>query len=105
MARNFGVPRDTYSAYRVSMWPLLALTLIMIGLIDVAMHLHGPEAIASVVGRRFNGAWQPVPTPLHTGFLAGGKNEDHSAVDSSLHTLRRSDWCACHAKTVGMVGT
>jgi hypothetical protein len=40
MSRNFGVPRQTYAAYRRSMWPLLALTLIIIGLIDVATHLH-----------------------------------------------------------------
>jgi hypothetical protein len=40
MSRNFGVPRQTYGAYRRSMWPLAALTLIMIGLIDVATHLH-----------------------------------------------------------------
>jgi hypothetical protein len=40
MARNFGVPRNTYGADRASMWPLLALTLIMIGLIDVVTHLH-----------------------------------------------------------------
>jgi hypothetical protein len=39
MSRNFGVPRQTYSGYRGSMWPLLVLTLIMIGLIDVATHL------------------------------------------------------------------
>ena len=41
MARNFGVPRQTYGGYRASMWPLVALTLIMIGLIDVATHLQG----------------------------------------------------------------
>jgi hypothetical protein len=40
MARNFGVPRNTYGAYRGSMWPLVAPTLIMIGLIDVATHLR-----------------------------------------------------------------
>jgi hypothetical protein len=40
MSRNFGVPRQTYGGYRGSMWPLVALTLIMIGLIDVATHLH-----------------------------------------------------------------
>jgi hypothetical protein len=40
MSRNFGVPRQTYGAYRGSMWPLVALTLIIIGLIDVATHLH-----------------------------------------------------------------
>jgi hypothetical protein len=40
MARNFGVRRQTNGAYHPSMWPLLALTLIMIGLIDVATHLH-----------------------------------------------------------------
>jgi hypothetical protein len=40
MARNFGVPRHTYGAHRGSMWPLMALTLIMIGLVDVATHLH-----------------------------------------------------------------
>jgi hypothetical protein len=40
MSRNFGVPRQTYSAYRGSMWPLVLLTLIMIGLIDAATHLH-----------------------------------------------------------------
>jgi hypothetical protein len=41
MSRNFGVPRQTYSGYRGSVWPLVALTLIMIGLIDVATHLQG----------------------------------------------------------------
>jgi hypothetical protein len=40
MSRNFGVPRHTYGGDRRSMWPLVALTLIMIGLIDVAIHLH-----------------------------------------------------------------
>jgi hypothetical protein len=40
MSRNFGVPRQTDSGYRGSMWPLVALMLIMIGLIDVATHLH-----------------------------------------------------------------
>jgi hypothetical protein len=39
MSRNFGVPRQTHGPYRVSMWPLLAVTLIMIGLINVAAHL------------------------------------------------------------------
>lgn len=40
MARNFGVPRHTAGAYRASRWPLLTLTLIMIGLIEVATHLR-----------------------------------------------------------------
>ncbi len=40
MSRNFGVPRQTYDTYRGSMWPLVALALIMVGLIDVAVHLH-----------------------------------------------------------------
>jgi hypothetical protein len=40
MSRNFGVPRQTYGGYRGSMWPLVALTLIIIGLIEVATHLH-----------------------------------------------------------------
>jgi hypothetical protein len=40
MSRNFGVPRQTYGGYRGSMWPLVVVTLIMIGLIDVATHLH-----------------------------------------------------------------
>ena len=40
MARNFGVRRHTVGAYRGSMWPLAALTLIVVGLIDVATHLH-----------------------------------------------------------------
>ena len=40
MSRNFGVPRQTYGAHRGSIWPLVALTLIMIGLIDVVTHLH-----------------------------------------------------------------
>jgi hypothetical protein len=40
MSRNFGVPRQSYGSYRESIWPLVALTLIMIGLIDVATHLH-----------------------------------------------------------------
>jgi hypothetical protein len=41
MTRNFGLRRRTYSGYRGSSWgPLVALTLIMVGLIDVAAHLH-----------------------------------------------------------------
>jgi hypothetical protein len=41
MSRNFGLRRQTYSRYRGSSWgPLVALTLIMVGLIDVAAHLH-----------------------------------------------------------------
>jgi hypothetical protein len=39
MSRNFG-RRQTYSGYRGASWgPLVALTLIMVGLIDVAAHL------------------------------------------------------------------
>jgi hypothetical protein len=38
MPRNFGVPRQ--SKHRGSLWPLLALTFIMLGVIDVATHLH-----------------------------------------------------------------
>jgi hypothetical protein len=41
MPRNFGLRRQTHSGYRRSSWgPLVALTLIMVGLIDVAAHLH-----------------------------------------------------------------
>ena len=40
MARNFGVPRQTYGAYRGSMWPLVALAGIVLGLINVVVHLH-----------------------------------------------------------------
>jgi hypothetical protein len=40
MARNFGVPRHTCGGNRGSMWPNVVVTLIMIGLIDVATHLH-----------------------------------------------------------------
>ncbi|SHH19988.1 hypothetical protein [Bradyrhizobium erythrophlei] len=40
MSRNFGLPRQADSGYRGPIWPLVALTLIMIGLIDVATHLH-----------------------------------------------------------------
>jgi hypothetical protein len=40
MARNFGVPRHIAGPYRTSMWPLLALALIMVGLINVANHLR-----------------------------------------------------------------
>jgi hypothetical protein len=40
MARNFGVPRHTFGDDRGSMWPLVVLTLIMIGWIDVVTHLH-----------------------------------------------------------------
>ena len=39
MSRNFGVPRQTHGAYRGPMWPLLVVTLIMIGLINVAAYL------------------------------------------------------------------
>jgi hypothetical protein len=38
MARNFGVPQQI--KHRGSVWPLLALTFIMLGVIDVATHLH-----------------------------------------------------------------
>jgi hypothetical protein len=42
MARNYGVPRHTNGNYRVSLWPLLTLAFIMLGMIDVATHLrHG----------------------------------------------------------------
>jgi hypothetical protein len=41
MSRNFGLRRQTYSRHRGYSWgPLVALTLIMVGLIDVAAHLH-----------------------------------------------------------------
>jgi hypothetical protein len=41
MSRNFGIPRQTNSRYRGSLWgQLVALTLIMVGLIDVAAHLR-----------------------------------------------------------------
>jgi hypothetical protein len=41
MSRNFGVPRQANSGHCGSLWgPLVALTLIMVGLIDVAAHLH-----------------------------------------------------------------
>ena len=40
MARNFGVPRHIVGAYRSSMWPLLALALIVVGMIDAATHLR-----------------------------------------------------------------
>lgn len=39
MSRNFGVPRQTHGAYRVPIWLLLVVTLITIGLINVAGHL------------------------------------------------------------------
>jgi len=45
----------------------------MVATSSALRQLYGPEAIASVVRRRFNGGWQPAPAPLHTGFLAGGK--------------------------------
>ena len=32
--------RQTYGGYRGSTWPLVALTLIIIGLIDVATHMR-----------------------------------------------------------------
>jgi hypothetical protein len=41
VSRNFGVPRQASGGYRGSLWgPLVALTLIMVGLIDAAAHLH-----------------------------------------------------------------
>ena len=39
MSRNFGVPRQTHGAYRVPIWLLVVVTLITIGLINVAGHL------------------------------------------------------------------
>lgn len=38
MARNFGVPRNLNS-FRGSLWPLLAVTFIIVGIIEVATHL------------------------------------------------------------------
>jgi hypothetical protein len=41
MSRNFGLRRQTYSGYRGSWWgAVVTLALIMIGLVDVAAHLH-----------------------------------------------------------------
>jgi hypothetical protein len=40
MARNFGVPQRIRSGYRPSLWPLLAVTFVMAGMIDVATHLR-----------------------------------------------------------------
>jgi hypothetical protein len=40
MARNFGVPQHISRSYRPSLWPLLAVTFIMVGMIDVATHLR-----------------------------------------------------------------
>jgi hypothetical protein len=40
MARNFGVPQRIRSGYRPSLWPLLAVTFVMVGMIDVATHLR-----------------------------------------------------------------
>lgn len=42
--------------------------------------------------------------PVTHSIFSRGKNESHSAVDFSLHTLRDCDWCACHEKDDGMVG-
>jgi hypothetical protein len=38
MPRNFGVPR--HIEHRSSFWPLLALAIITLGVIDVATHLY-----------------------------------------------------------------
>jgi hypothetical protein len=41
MPRNFGLRRQTYSGYRSSSWgPAVAVALIMVGLLDVVVHLH-----------------------------------------------------------------
>jgi hypothetical protein len=40
MARNFGVPQQISSSYRPRWWLLLAVTFIMVGIIEVATHLH-----------------------------------------------------------------
>jgi hypothetical protein len=40
MARNFGVPQRISRSYRPSLWPLLGVTFIMVGMIDVATHLR-----------------------------------------------------------------
>lgn len=39
MARNYGVSRHINGGYRASLWPLLTLAFIVVGMIDVATHL------------------------------------------------------------------
>jgi hypothetical protein len=39
MARNFGLARQTNRRYRGSLWPLLPVIFIVLGLINVAAHL------------------------------------------------------------------
>lgn len=39
MARNYGMPRHIIGSYRASLWPLLTLAFIVVGMIDVATHL------------------------------------------------------------------
>jgi hypothetical protein len=39
MARNYGVPRHINGGNRASLWPLLTLAFIVMGMIDVATHL------------------------------------------------------------------
>jgi hypothetical protein len=40
MARNFGVPQHINSSYRPAWWPVLAVTFVVVGIIDVATHLR-----------------------------------------------------------------
>jgi hypothetical protein len=40
MARNFGLPQQVNRDHRGSIWPLLAIVFMLIGVINVAAHLH-----------------------------------------------------------------
>jgi hypothetical protein len=40
MARNFGVPHQINREGRESLWPILLIVSILIGAINIAVHLH-----------------------------------------------------------------
>jgi hypothetical protein len=40
MARNFGVPQQISREGRGSLWPILLIVSILIGAINIAVHLH-----------------------------------------------------------------
>jgi hypothetical protein len=41
MARNFGMHQQATQQYRGSLWPILLIVSLLVGAIDIAVHLHG----------------------------------------------------------------
>jgi hypothetical protein len=40
MSRNFGLPQTLNRNDRGSLWPLMLIAFFVIGIVDVALHLH-----------------------------------------------------------------